>query len=44
MKKSRSQERLRKKWSLENPVPSVATTGFENFWKYGSGADVLSEE
>jgi hypothetical protein len=44
MKKSRSQERPRGKWYLEDPVPSVATTGFEGFWKGGSEPMTLSEK
>jgi len=44
MKKSRSQEKPRRKWCLENPVPSVATTGFEDFWKGGSEPMTLSEK
>ena len=44
MKKSRSQERPRRKWCLENPVPSGATTGFEDFWKGGSEPMTLSEK
>ena len=44
MKKSRSQERPHRKWCLENPVPSVATTGFEDFWKGGSEPITLSEK
>jgi hypothetical protein len=44
MKKSRSQERPRRKWCLENPVPSVATMGFEDFWKGGSEPMTLWEK
>jgi hypothetical protein len=44
MKKSRSQERPRRKWCLENPVPSVATTGFKDFWKGGSEPMARSEK
>jgi hypothetical protein len=44
MKKSRSQDRLRRKWCLENPVPSVATTGFDDSWQGGSGLRTLSEK
>jgi hypothetical protein len=44
LKKSRSQERPRRKWCLENPVPSVATRGFEDFWKGGSEPMILSKQ
>lgn len=44
MKKSRCQERLRRKWCLENPVPSVATTGFEDFRRGGSELMTLLEK
>ena len=30
--------------SLKNPVPAVATTGFEDFWKGGSESMTLSEK
>jgi len=43
MKKSRSQERARRKWCLENPVPAEATTVFEVSWRGGSEPMTLPE-
>jgi len=43
MKKSRFQERSRRKWCLENPVPAEATTVFEVSWRGGSEPMTLPE-